>query len=151
MDDRWSQVLLVYPHKMYTKMPSPFLSQSNPKCDCKTSIKHTLLLCLDNVYIGKKYIKKEDCYSTIPNNPIGDIWDTYSGKEKKTITLFIACCHCKESQTYLFLVFCHCKPKPSLPNRSKFQTHTRYIVLKDFITDHMQCKCHYTANEILIL
>ena len=73
MDDRWSQVLLVYPHKMYTKMPSPFLSQSNPKCDCKTSIKHTLLLCLDNVYIGKKYIKKEDCYSTIPNNPIGDI------------------------------------------------------------------------------
>ena len=106
---------------------------------------------LINVYIGKKYIKKEDCYSTIPNNPIGDIWDTYSGKEKKTITLFIACCHCKESQTYLFLVFCHCKPKPSLPNRSKFQTHTRYIVLKDFITDHMQCKCHYTANEILIL
>ena len=71
---------------------------------------------LINVYIGKKYIKKEDCYSTIPNNPIGDIWDTYSGKEKKTITLFIACCHCKESQTYLFLVFCHCKPKPSLPN-----------------------------------
>lgn len=71
---------------------------------------------LINVYIGKKYIKKEDCYSTIPNNPIGDIWDTYSGTEKKTITLFIACCHCKESQTYLFLVFCHCKPKPSLPN-----------------------------------
>lgn len=71
---------------------------------------------LINVYIGKKYIKKEGCYSTIPNNPIGDIWDTYSGKEKKTITLFIACCHCKESQTYLFLVFCHCKPKPSLPN-----------------------------------
>ena len=71
---------------------------------------------LINVYIGKKYIKKEDCYSTIPNNPIDDIWDTYSGTEKKTITLFIACCHCKESQTYLFLVFCHCKPKPSLPN-----------------------------------
>ena len=71
---------------------------------------------LINVYIGKKYIKKEGCYSTIPNNPIGDIWDTYSGTEKKTITLFIACCHCKESQTYLFLVFCHCKPKPSLPN-----------------------------------
>lgn len=71
---------------------------------------------LINVYIGKKYIKKEDCYSTIPNNPIGDIWDTYSGTEKKTIALFIACCHCKESQTYLFLVFCHCKPKPSLPN-----------------------------------